>query len=135
MFKRHISFLLAGFFVFSMTGCASILTDDTALVNIGTTNGKKVAVKIDGVKYVVPAAIRVEKDGENKIILAPAGSGCAKQTLLKRKIEKEFFINILTGGTFGSSTDMATDKMWAYEDTVVIACASKKRSKSKKSAV
>jgi len=28
----------------------------------------------------------------------------------------------LTGGTFGSTTDMSTEEMWKYQDAVTISC-------------
>ncbi len=123
-------FLNAVFVIFIsnfLGGCASILTDDTTHINIGTTHGKKIPVKIDGVKHIVPAMVRVKKNGENKIILTSKNSGCAKRTIVKRKIEGAFWANIISGGSFGSSTDMATDKMWTYDNPVTISCSSEEK--------
>lgn len=103
-------------------GCASILTDDTTPVNVGTSNGKKVPIKIDGVVYQAPTVVNVKKSDKDKMIMASSKSGCARQTVLKRKVEDVFWVNILSGGVLGSTTDYATDKMWSYEDSVIISC-------------
>lgn len=119
---RQVKVLMTGGLFTLLAGCASILTDDTTAVNVGTSNGKEVPVKIDGVVYNAPTVVHVKKSDKDKIITAPSNSGCAKQTVMKRKVEDAFWVNILSGGPLGSTTDYATDKMWTYEDSVVVTC-------------
>lgn len=105
-----------------LTGCASILTDDTTPVNVRTSNGKEVPVKIDGVVYTAPTVVNVKKSDKDKMVMTSAQSNCQRQTVMKKEIEGAFWVNILSGGVWGSTTDYATDKMWTYDDSVVITC-------------
>lgn len=114
--------LLAASSLLWVAGCASILTDDTTPVNVSTSNGKPTTVMVDGKNHQVPGVVYFVKDGEDKIIQARSGSNCAKETVAPRKVEDVFWVNILSGGVFGSTTDAATDKMWGYEDTIEISC-------------
>ena len=54
--------------------------------------------------------------------MTSAQSNCQRQTVMKKEIEGAFWVNILSGGVWGSTTDYATDKMWTYDDSVVITC-------------
>jgi hypothetical protein len=49
-------------------------------------------------------------------------AGCAKQTTLPNEVDSKFWINILSGGPLGSSTDYGTGKMWKYQENVAISC-------------
>lgn len=104
-----------------MTGCATILTDDTKAVNVSTSNGKEIQVTVDGTEHTVPGIVQFKKDGTDKIVTTST-EGCAKQTAANKKIEGAFWVNILTGGLFGSTTDSATDKMWTYDDNITVTC-------------
>ena len=42
---------------------------------------------------------------------------CNKDILLKKEINPTFYVNILSGGAFGSTTDYSTDSMWQYDST------------------
>lgn len=103
------------------TGCATILTEDTHKINVSTSNGTKTEVSVDGKSQQVPGIVVVKKDDEDKILVA-ADDSCTKETNLNKEIEPAFFVNILTGGVFGSTTDMSTKKMWKYQDSVTISC-------------
>jgi hypothetical protein len=54
--------------------------------------------------------------------LVTKAEGCTEATNLNKEVETAFFINIISGGVFGSSTDYATEKMWKYQDSVTISC-------------
>ena len=105
----------------TMVGCASIVTDSTAMVNLTTSNGEKTEVTIDGQTFNAPGVAVLHKTGANKIAIAE-GEECQGQTVITRKVEPAFFGNIITGGFFGSTTDYSTDKMWTYSDQVMINC-------------
>lgn len=105
------------------TGCATILTDETQQINVGTTTGQKIDVTIDGQTFQAPGVITVKKSKEQNKYLMTNAEGCAGQTVLNRSVEPTFFVNILSGGAFGSTTDYATDKMWKYDDSVTISCS------------
>lgn len=105
------------------SGCATILTDETQQINVGTTTGQAIDVTIDGQTFKAPGVITVKKSKEQTKFLTTNAEGCAEQTALNRTVEPVFFVNILSGGAFGSTTDYATDKMWKYDDSVSVTCS------------
>lgn len=112
------------FLVFTMiavTGCASILNDKTQKINITTSNNTPVNITINGQSYKAPDIISVMRSKEDLVIKSD-NPKCTQQYLVKSKIDNKFWINILTGGTTGSTTDYTTDKMWTYQDEVELKC-------------
>ena len=109
---------LAIFTMLLTTSCATILSEDTKKVNI-TSNRAPVRGTINGVPFSAPgvAAIKREKKDQVVKITTP---GCRQTLVLEKKVDNVFFVNILSGGTFGSSTDYGTGKMWKYEDQLII---------------
>lgn len=107
--------------VLSLTGCASILNDQTQKINIASSNNTEFKGTINGIPFSAPSIVEVTRTKGDKVILVD-NPKCVKQTLLKSKIDGVFWINILTGGTFGSTTDYSTEKMWGYDDSVLIPC-------------
>ncbi len=104
-----------------MTGCASILNSKTQMVNITTSNGEKIVATADGQPFQVPGIVGLQRSQADKIITT-SQSNCNPQTLAPRTIDPIFFINILSGGALGSTTDYATEKMWKYDNNLVITC-------------
>ena len=107
-----------------LSGCSTILTDDSQTVNVSTSNGQDATVNIDGQSFNVPGIATIKKDGAQTKILSTSTEGCVKSMALNREVEPTFFVNILTGGPLGSSTDYGTDSMWKYEDNIVLNCNS-----------
>ncbi len=105
-------------FLFS---CASILNDKTQNINVVTSNNSEVQGTIAGLPFAAPGIVTTTRSKADKILLV-SSPGCTKQTLLPSEVDTKFFINILSGGTFGSSTDYGTEKMWKFQDTVTIIC-------------
>lgn len=106
------------------SGCASIVTDSTTAINVQTSNGQKVKVSMEGRQFDVPGIIVADKNGLDKMLVVENNEQCQTGTTVPKKIEGWFWGNILSGGFFGSTTDSSTDKMWTYQDTVVINCTS-----------
>jgi hypothetical protein len=104
-----------------LSGCATILNDEYQRINVTTSNGKEVKGSVDGTSFTAPSIITVKRTKTDKILMVE-GSGCTKQTLLSSNVDPKFFINILSGGTFGSTTDYVSEKMWKYQESVVISC-------------
>lgn len=104
------------------TGCASILNEPTQNVNISASNGKPLAGNIDGKPFTGPGVVAVQRTKAAKIVTVDT-AGCTKTTNLNSEVDGKFFINIISGGAFGSTTDYSTEKMWKYADSVVITCA------------
>lgn len=120
IFLKYTVCLLA-FAVFT-SGCASILNDDYQRVNVSTSNNKSVKGTIDGIPFEAPSIVSIKRSKADKIVLVD-NPACSKQTLAPSTVDNKFFINVLSGGTFGSSTDYATEKMWKFQDSIVIPCS------------
>lgn len=104
------------------SGCASLLNDDTQAINVSASNGKAISGTVDGTPFQGPGVVSVKRTKANKIVNVDT-AGCTKQTSLESNVDPKFFVNILSGGAFGSTTDYATEKMWRYSENVVITCA------------
>lgn len=104
-----------------MTGCASILNEKTQQVNVSASNGKPIKGSVDATPFTAPGVVTVTRAKATKVFNVET-EGCAKQTVVENTVDPKFFINILSGGAFGSTTDYSTDKMWKYSDNVVISC-------------
>lgn len=120
--KKIMAAALASSVIALTSGCASILNDDTQQVNIATSNGKVIKVNVEGREVQAPGIITLTRENSNKVITTTA-EGCAPQTLAKKEVDNMFWLNILSGGSFGSSTDYASDSMWGYQDRIVVTCA------------
>ncbi|WP_232842844.1 adenosine deaminase [Psychrosphaera ytuae] len=107
--------------VSTLSGCATIATENNQNINVVTSNGKNVQVTVEGKTFQAPGLIQVTRDGSEKVITTSA-EGCAASTAVTKKIEPMFFGNVIIGGVLGSSTDAGTGKMWNYAETVSIAC-------------
>ena len=105
----------------AITGCATILNEETQPVNISASNGKPIEGTIAGTPFTAPGIVNVKRaqDGQIAKVSTP---GCTPETAIPASVDSKFFINILTGGTFGSTTDMSTEEMWKYQDAVTISC-------------
>lgn len=109
------------FAVLALSGCASILNDKTQAINVAASNGKEIVGTIDGTSFKAPAIVNVNRENKNKLVLVTT-DGCAKETSVEKSVDPKFFINILSGGAFGSTTDYSTEKMWRYSENVIVSC-------------
>ncbi len=116
-----LSNLLAAAAIISLSGCSTILTEDMHRINVSTEK-KDLQVEIDGVTQTAPGIIEVKKENKNKT-LKVLSSGCEQSIALNKEVEPTFFVNILSGGAFGSTTDYSTEKMWRYQDSVSVTCS------------
>jgi hypothetical protein len=107
--------------VLLLGGCATILSGKSQKINIATERSEKCNVTLDGRNIPVPAIIDVERENRDKILTV---EGCPnEQTLLHKEINAVFFVNILSGGVFGSTTDYASGSMWKYQpENVKVDC-------------
>ena len=105
----------------SLTGCASILNDKTQSINVSSSTGSDIQGTVNGMPFKAPGVVNVIREKKDKLFLTET-EGCAKETVAEKSVDGKFFINILSGGAFGSSTDYSTDKMWKYNDNVIISC-------------
>lgn len=96
------------------TGCATIISGDNQ--NINLQSKKEQIVSIDGKEYTSPAIVSLERVNKDAILKV---KDCNKQVLLKKEVNPVFYVNILSGGVFGSTTDYSSDSMWQYDQTNV----------------
>jgi hypothetical protein len=111
----------AGLLITLLSGCATILNDDTQPINVTASGNKEVTGTLDGQEFKTPAVVNVTRENKTKVV-AVSTEGCAKETSLQPSVDSKFFINILSGGLFGSSTDLGSGEMWRYSESVVIQC-------------
>jgi len=105
----------------ALSGCASILNDKTQAINVSSSTGSDIQGTVNGMPFKAPGVVAVTRENKNKLFVTET-EGCTKETIAEKSVDPKFFINILSGGSFGSSTDYASDKMWKYNESVVIAC-------------
>lgn len=107
--------------VATITGCATIINEKTQRINVMTSTGDKVDINIDGIPFQAPGIASVIRKKGDKIITT-SDPRCAQSTIVPSSVDTVFFINVLSGGVFGSTTDYVSEKMWKYEDSVIISC-------------
>ena len=103
------------------TGCSTILNEDTQKINVATSTGSSISGTVNGTPFTAPGVVSVTREKADKVFVTSA-PGCANQTVATKKVDSTFFVNILAGGAFGSTTDYSTGKMWGYDETVTINC-------------
>lgn len=104
-----------------ISGCATILNEDYQLVNVTSSTGEPITGTVNGVPFEAPGIVRLTRENENKIFITET-EGCVRETVAEKKVDSKFFVNILSGGVFGSTTDYSTDEMWEYSENIVIQC-------------
>jgi hypothetical protein len=107
--------------VAACSGCATILNDSTQNVNVRASNGAAISGTVDGKPFSAPGTVQIERK-KSPVTFTTDAAGCAKSTNVNSDVDSKFFINILSGGVFGSTTDYSTGKMWRYANDVVISC-------------
>lgn len=119
--NNRILTIVSVFLVASATGCASIINEKTQNVNVVTSNGRKAELSIDGMPFQAPGVASFKRAKGDKLITT-RDPKCNPTTVAPSTVDNVFFINILSGGVFGSTTDYSTEKMWKYQDTVMVSC-------------
>jgi uncharacterized protein YceK len=114
--KLLIAIPLVSMVMFS--GCASILSGKHQQVNVTSTPSHQ-EITVGSQTITTPAVVSVRRSDESLIVKS---KNCDDQKLLASKINPVFFVNILSGGAFGSTTDYATDSMWKYDENVHLDC-------------
>jgi len=102
------------------SGCATILSGTSEKISVNS-NPSNIKFKLDQAEYTTPAVITVKRENEDKIIKVD-NPQCKKTIVLNKKINPTFFVNLLSGGPFGSTTDYVSGAMWKYDDNVNINC-------------
>lgn len=119
--KKGLLLASAIIVVMAASGCSTILKGKTQQVNIATSNNEKINVNVDGKNVSIPGVVEVTRKKAN-LMVSTVAKGCTENTVVPSTVEPVFFVNILSGGAFGSSTDYATESMWKYDDNIMIHC-------------
>ncbi len=112
---------LIGFIALGLSGCASVMNEKTQSVNVSTSTGAKISGSVNGQPFNAPSVVTLIRENKNKTFETSA-PGCTNTTVAEKTVDPIFFINVLSGGPFGSTTDYSTEKMWKYAENVVINC-------------
>lgn len=97
-----------------LSGCATILDGKTQKINLESK--KQQEVEINGQVYNAPGIIELDREDRDAILKVKE---CDKNILLKKEVNPTFFVNVLSGGAFGSTTDYSSKSMWKYDQTNV----------------
>jgi len=100
------------------SGCATILSGTTQKISVNSTPSN-IEVELGNTKVVTPSVVTIDR-GEDLILKS---SKCSEQKIVAKKINPVFFVNILSGGAFGSTTDYSSGAMWKYEENVKLECS------------
>jgi len=100
------------------SGCATILSGTHQQIGITSTPPHQ-KVTIGSQTIITPSVVSVKRSDKSLIVKS---KNCDDQRLLVPKINPVFFVNILSGGVFGSTTDYATHSMWKYNGNVHLNC-------------
>jgi len=106
----------------TFSGCATIMSGDTQSVSVNS-NVQDVKFKIDGATYETPAIVTLKRINNDRI-LRVEDKQCKQVKILRKKVNPWFFGNIIFGTLFpfSSTTDYSKDRMWKYDDKVMINC-------------
>ncbi|MGX3045343.1 hypothetical protein [Helicobacter sp. T3_23-1056] len=113
------------------SGCALTSNGTKQSVTITTSNGKPVLAEVDGQKINIPAEIKISRKHGATIRVLEMDNPNYEDTLLiikgKHNVSGWFWGNILSMGTFGSTTDGASGSMWTYGNPTFIVPVSEKK--------
>jgi uncharacterized protein YceK len=105
----------------ALTGCASILNEKTQNVNVSVSNGAKVEGKVNDQAFKAPGVVTLTRENKAKIFVTNSEK-CTSSTVADKTVDPVFFLNLLSGGGLGSTTDYSTEKMWKYSENIVLNC-------------
>ena len=92
-------------------GCATILKGSNQPLNVNS-NVKGASVYVNNQKVgTTPFTGTIERKKEQHLKVSKPGYE-TRTLMLDSSIESVFWVNILTGGVFGSTTDFASGSMW-----------------------
>lgn len=103
----------------TVAGCATIISGSSQIMTVNANvDGAQVHLVTEaGIETLLgttPLTTRVKRGQEGSLRVSAEGYR-SYQTALNKKINSVFWVNILSGGTFGSTTDYTTGSMYQYE--------------------
>ena len=104
--------VLAGFL--GLQGCATILKGSTQPLSVNS-NVDNADVVLNGAKIGQTPFTGIVKRSKTAATLEVRKEGYRPaRVILDSEMEPVFFVNIISGGVFGSTTDYASESMWRY---------------------
>lgn len=98
----------------TLTGCATIISGSDQLLTVNA-NVEGAEVYLGGqLLGTTPLSANVKR-GQEGVLRVTADGYQPYQIALNKSINSVFFVNLLSGGAFGSSTDYSTGAMYQYE--------------------
>lgn len=114
-----------------ITGCGTITNGTKQKISISTSTGQQVVARVNGKKVTIPAkdvAVSRKKGADIKVL--EEDNPCFETTNYsiagKGKVSGVFWINIISGGFFGSTTDAISGGMWQFNDPNFVVPVTKK---------
>jgi len=108
--------------IFTFSGCATVMDGETQTITINS-NPSGLRATLDGKVIHTPAIIKIKREEYDRVIRVDDDKlRCHKIITLNKQVNPTFFANLLSGGSFGSTTDYASGSMWKYDDNVNIDC-------------
>jgi|TARA_B110000503_G_C7143536_1_gene411923 hypothetical protein len=104
-----------------LSGCATILNDEDQSINLSTSNGSKISALVGGQQVTTPANIKVKR-AKDDLVISTSNEKCSPTTSVASDVDSVFFVNILSGGPFGSTTDYSSEEMWEYDSDIIVNC-------------
>jgi hypothetical protein len=102
----------------TLGGCATIISGKSQIMvvnsNVDDAEVHLISGEGETLLGITPLNIRLERGQEGTLRVRAEGYR-PYQAALNKKINPVFFVNILSGGVFGSTTDYATGAMYEYE--------------------
>lgn len=110
-FTRWAGVLVIGL---TLAGCATILGGKTQILTVNANvEGAEVFLN-DRLLGTTPLSVSIKR-GQVGVLRVTADGYQPYQIAMNKKISTLFWVNILSGGSFGSTTDYATGAMYEYE--------------------
>jgi len=98
----------------TLAGCATLISGSTQPLTVNANvDGAEVFLN-DQLLGTTPLTVKVKR-GQEGVLRVRAEGYQPYQIALNKDINTVFFVNLLSGGTFGSSTDYSTGAMYKYE--------------------
>lgn len=102
-------------------GCGTTTNGTKQKIAINTNTGQKVIARVDGKKITIPAKdIKISRTEGADIYVLHEDNPCFKDThyfiVGKNRVSGVFWLNIISGGFFGSTTDAISGGMWEFHD-------------------
>lgn len=118
--RNHLVTLAFGLVALVGSGCASIISGSKQQISVNS-NINNAEVYLDGeLLGKTPLTLKVKRGKEGPLVVKADGYE-DYSFAINKSINSVFWVNILIGGTLGSSTDYSSGAMYEYEPSTFFA--------------